>query len=307
VSTIVIGVDATERSEDAIAFGSRLAHASGANVVVASAYPYSDVPSRAANAAYRRVLAEDAKTVARAMRERLDPAPKERAQIRVMANPSPAHALHDLAAAERASLLIVGSTHTGTTGRVLPGGTGERLLHGSPCAVAVVPKDYRTRPDTAIRRIGVAYNASEEATAAVTAAVELARALEAELMVIGVVSAESYGSPALMGGPSQGTLRRDIERHVQEGLNEVVASLPPGIDAKTVRLTGPPAEMLADCSAKLDLLLTGSRGYGPLRSVLVGGVSGRLMRSAHCPVIIVPRGIEAPLATLFGGTAATAV
>ena len=46
-------------------------------------------------------------------------------------------------------------------------------------------------------------------------------------------------------------------------------------------------------------MLAGSRGYGPLRSVLVGGVSGRLMHTVHCPVIIVPRGVQAPLAMLF--------
>jgi hypothetical protein len=37
----------------------------------------------------------------------------------------------------------------------------------------------------------------------------------------------------------------------------------------------------------------GSRGYGPLRAVLLGGVSRRLMVEAHCPVIVVPRGVEA--------------
>jgi nucleotide-binding universal stress UspA family protein len=57
--------------------------------------------------------------------------------------------------------------------------------------------------------------------------------------------------------------------------------------------------MLTAYSEHLDLLIMGSRGYGPLRSVLVGGVSGRVMRSAHCPVIVVPRGIEAPLGSLF--------
>ncbi len=307
MSTIVIGVDDTERSEDAIVFGRQIADASGANVIVANAFPYSDVPRRAANAEYRRALTEDAKKIAREMRDRLEGIPDDRAQIRVMANPSPAHALHDLASAERASVLVVGSTHTGTVGRVLPGSTGERLLHGSPCSVAIVPKDYRTQPDRPIQRIGVAYNATEEATAAVNAAVDLTRALGAELEVIGVVSAEAYGAPALMGGPSQTMLRQDIDRHVQESLNELVASLPAGVEAKAVRLAGAPDEMLSIHSAKLDLLITGSRGYGPLRSVLVGGVSGRLMRSAQCPVIVVPRGIEAPLGSLFGGTTATAV
>ena len=48
MSTILIGVDESERSEDAIAFARRLADVAAAHVVVANAYPYSDVPSRAA-------------------------------------------------------------------------------------------------------------------------------------------------------------------------------------------------------------------------------------------------------------------
>ena len=52
---------------------------------------------------------------------------------------------------------------------------------------------------------------------------------------------------------------------------------------------GDPAEILAQASEQLDLLLVGSRGYGPLHSVLVGGVAGRVMREAACPVIVLPR------------------
>jgi nucleotide-binding universal stress UspA family protein len=306
VSTIVIGVDTTERSEDAIVFGHRLAEASGASVIVACAFPYSDIPSRAANLSYRHALAEEATRTALEKRAGLEGFPDDRVRIRVIANPSAPHALHDLAAAEHASLVVVGSTHTGSAGRVLPGSTGERLLHGSPCSVAVVPKEYR-KWSLPIRRIGVAYNATEEAKAAVRAAADLALALGAELEIIGIVSAESFGTPALMGGPSEVKLREDIERHVQESLEEIVATVPAGVEAKSVLLTGSPAEMLAGYSAKLDLLVTGSRGYGPLRSVLVGGVSGRLTRSAHCPVIIVPRGIEEPLGRLFDGTTAAAM
>ena len=49
----------------------------------------------------------------------------------------------------------------------------------------------------------------------------------------------------------------------------------------------------------------GSRGYGPLRAVLLGSVSGRLVREAACPVIVVPRGVEAPLEELFAATSGT--
>src|SRR4051794_12572926 len=192
VSTILIGVDASERSEDAIALGRRLADAAGADVIVACAFPYSDTPSRASNLGYRNALRDDARETAQSMRERLEGFPEQRSHIRIMPNSSPAHALHDLAEAERAALLVVGSTHTGRAGRVLPGSTGERLLHGTPCSVAIAPKDYRAQANAPIRRIGVAFNDSHEARAAVSAAADLARALDAELEVIGVFDALSY-------------------------------------------------------------------------------------------------------------------
>jgi nucleotide-binding universal stress UspA family protein len=40
----------------------------------------------------------------------------------------------------------------------------------------------------------------------------------------------------------------------------------------------------------VDVLFCGSRGYGPARRVLLGGVSSRLIRQAHSPVVVVPRG-----------------
>jgi nucleotide-binding universal stress UspA family protein len=39
----------------------------------------------------------------------------------------------------------------------------------------------------------------------------------------------------------------------------------------------------------VDVLFCGSRGYGPTRRVLLGGVSTRLVRRARRPVVVVPR------------------
>ena len=49
---------------------------------------------------------------------------------------------------------------------------------------------------------------------------------------------------------------------------------------------------LADAAEGADLLVTGSRGYGPRHSVLVGGVSRYLVDNAPCPVLVVPRVAE---------------
>ena len=129
MSKILIGVDASERSADAVAFGRRIADATGAAILVENAYPYSDFPSRASNETYRAVLRDEALEIVEQMSRSLG----GRSDVAVTANTSPAHALHRTADAERAALIVVGSTHTGRTGRVLPGSTGERLLHGSPC------------------------------------------------------------------------------------------------------------------------------------------------------------------------------
>jgi nucleotide-binding universal stress UspA family protein len=304
VSTIVIGVDDSARSEDAIAFARRLAGAVNGRIAVVNAFPYVEIPSRFPTPEYRDVLREDARELVRRMTALLSGDGPEPIQTYVVADTSPARALHDVAVQEQASVIVVGSTHTGRAGRVLPGSTGERLLHGAPCAVVIVPEGYRRQAQSEIRRVGVAYDATDESRAALTAASEAARALGAGLEIVRVVPDEAYGPQALMGGPGHDARRREVDDHVQLSIDAVVGGLPFDVRGESVRLAGDPADQLIARSEGMDLMVIGSRGYGPLRAVLAGGVSGRVARGAHCPVIVVPRGVEAPLGELFGAAAA---
>jgi nucleotide-binding universal stress UspA family protein len=79
VSTILIGVDASERSEDAVAFGRRLATAGGARVLLACAFPYEDT-ARTANGMYREYLRADAQATVDRLSAGLDGVPPERAR-----------------------------------------------------------------------------------------------------------------------------------------------------------------------------------------------------------------------------------
>jgi nucleotide-binding universal stress UspA family protein len=54
-------------------------------------------------------------------------------------------------------------------------------------------------------------------------------------------------------------------------------------------VTGTPATELARRSVDLDLLAVGSRAHGPVRRLLLGSTSTRLVREALCPVLVVPR------------------
>jgi len=69
-------------------------------------------------------------------------------------------------------------------------------------------------------------------------------------------------------------------------LQLLVASHVPGTSELIV---GKARNVLAEETRKLDLLVCGSRGYGALKSVLLGSVTRALAHSSSCPLYIVPR------------------
>ena len=87
-----------------------------------------------------------------------------------------------------------------------------------------------------------------------------------------------------------------MEAIEDDARKEVAAArdgLPEAVDAEATLITGKPAEALLDVTAEPGtMLVVGSRGYGPLRRVLLGSVSTRLVRSAPCPLIVTPRGMH---------------
>jgi nucleotide-binding universal stress UspA family protein len=294
MSEIIIGVDGTERGEDAVAFGRQLAEFAGARIVLANAFPFDDVRGRATSLAYRATLHEASQELLEAVRERYG----LQASTRSLAYTSPARALHELAAKEQAALVVVGSSHVGRMRRVLPGSTGERLLHGSPCAVAVVPRGYRETEHAPPRRIGVGIDGHDESSAALHGAAELARALDAKIDLIRAFAPEVAAIDAQM--------LADLEITARAQLDDSVKALPPSLNGAVTFREKDPAELLVERSHDVDLLVIGSRGYGPLHAVLLGAVSGRVIRDAACPVIVVPRGAKVPLEALLAADAATA-
>src|SRR6476661_8120625 len=76
---------------------------------------------------------------------------------------SAARGLADWAVAEGAGLIVVGSSHRGSIGRILLGSTGEGLTPGAPCPVAVAPLHFHRRGDESLGLIGVAYDGTPEA------------------------------------------------------------------------------------------------------------------------------------------------
>jgi len=199
MSTYVIGVDGTDRSDDALTFATQLARTTNAEVFVASAYEGRHEREGALTTARAATRAVATPFAALAHTSSLSPhrrratggSPPRRARARAISGPNPAKALHDLALALQAELVIVGATHTGRFGRIVPGATGEQLLRDAPYAVAVVPAGYRVHP---IEWIGVAYDRSDSANAALAYAERLAEAFGAAVEVIEVLDEDPVQS-----------------------------------------------------------------------------------------------------------------
>jgi nucleotide-binding universal stress UspA family protein len=79
-----------------------------------------------------------------------------------------------------------------------------------------------------------------------------------------------------------------------KALEFAAAGVPPELEPRTVLLEGAVVDSLAALGPDdVDMLVCGSRGYGPVRRVLLGGVSSRLIRGARLPVAVVPRAATA--------------
>jgi nucleotide-binding universal stress UspA family protein len=284
--TIVIGYEGPDRGDEAIALAEVLRDPRKGTLLLASAYPLAPAMTVGGYVVPEEIekLRDETKAMLATARDAL-PA-RDRTRIRAVASESPPRVLTEIAEAESADLVVVGSSHRGAIGRVLPGTTAERLLHGAPCAVAVAPRGYR---GGSIRHIGVAYDGSPEAEAALHAAEALAVELRAALTVYCVVEPTPPSAAMIAAGTGAEWPSQSAKDHARHLLWAVSDNAPAGLQPETLLLHGEPAvEIAARAHGVIDLLFAGSRGYGPLRRALLGSVSGALVRDAGCPVVVTP-------------------
>ena len=203
--------------------------------------------------------------------------PGIRVRERAPVAPSPARGLTELAEGEGADLIVIGSSQHGEDGRIRLERTAGRLLQGAPCAVAIAPGNLRDT--TEFRHIGIAYDGSPEAQAALAVGYDIAAACGAAVTLFYALSAIDSDE-----------LRIEAARNASAALDAAADTAPAGVNPRTLLLHGTPSDVIRSaCEGVVDLLVTGSRGYGPMHRALVGSMSEALTEGASHPVLIVPR------------------
>lgn len=264
---VVVGYETAARSAGAAELGRELARALGRPVLLVHVAPTLTLGGRGSRE-YEQIVAAEGEAILERARSLFASGSDVRTSC--VSSSAPALVLQDTAATEDASLLVVGSSRRGPLGYTLLGTTAERALHGADCAVAVSPVGW-TVPDGGFGRLVVAYDGGEAADAALDAALELAR---------------GFGVPvALRAWPFGSVLP---ESWAREQLRRGAARVGDALLADAEIVPGADVAAIAEATGRTDLLVAGSRGRGAVGRVLLGTQSGRLVRHARCPTVVVP-------------------
>jgi nucleotide-binding universal stress UspA family protein len=264
-----------------------LAKLTSTSLLLVSAFPVD-----CASPDHIRATREEAEASVRRIQALVEAAAAETVPTETAVAPysgSPATALHELAESEEAGILVIGASQRSQLERVLPGAISDRLLHGAPCPVAVAPKGFSfAKAIAGPRLIGAAFIDTPAGHAALGKACTLASRARALVRVLTVCEPPNPVVTGMLDPLATDQVRTGRRNAVESVLARGLDAVRVGRSAGGEILSGPPTEALAAASHDLDLLVCGSRGHGPVRSILLGSTSHSLARKAACPVLIVP-------------------
>lgn len=300
---VVVAHDPASRLLAPVRFGAAAARLGGAPLVIVSVHGRDSDSEGAASDEAGGASADAAHAAIAGLQHEVPELAGLDADLRAVAGHSAARGIHHVAEQEGAALVVVGATGRGRAERGLVGSTAERVVHGSACPVAVVPAEFES---SGVAVVGAAFLPSPEGREALHAGAALARAAGAQLRVIAFLKPEFgavEGAHVDPRGVRDNQGREDAAAaHVETMRAAVAAALSDAPEVRDVRVDvefGEPEVSLVDISRHLDVLVMGSRGYGPTKAVLLGGVSRRVSAEAACPVLLIPRGTARPLEDLI--------
>ena len=143
-----------------------------------------------------------------------------------------------------------------------------------------------------IETILVATDFSDDAGAAIDAAVEMARAFGSKLELFHAYYVEAPAVYAGFGGDFR--MPQDIIDPIREGAQASMEALVERVGASGVAVEGRvamerPAKAILDEAERLlaDLIVMGTRGLSGFEHFVLGSTADRVIRMAQCPVLTV--------------------
>ncbi len=284
VSTILVATDCSAHAVQAVKMAVNLARVSHAKVLVLHVFDTS-YPAPAEMGAWEWAVGQGAFT---------EMVAAEREQVERVAGPilkgsgveykllhavgHPVQQILDRAIQENADMIVVGSRGAGGWQAILLGSVADGVMHQASRPVLLV----RNPPDV-LKTVLVATDGSECAHKAAAMASQLAEAAGASLHGVHVLV------PSKGRSHSSTTDAESFDKKVTESVECGFKDATSSESCQFASVTGHPAQAITVYAEniKADLVVLGSRGLGPFKSLLVGSVSDAVAHHAKCSVLIV--------------------
>ncbi|HEX5192032.1 MAG TPA: universal stress protein [Solirubrobacteraceae bacterium] len=198
--------------------------------------------------------------------------------------------LEHIVARDHRQLLVLGSSRRGPDQKVSIGRTARQLLHDLSCPLAIAPRGLASRPGWALRRIAVGFDGGTHAAAALKLGQQLTRGTDAELHVLGAID-DRFPTPnwaTTWLEPFRDEWDNAVDEQLTTLARQIDDALEAGIDARPEVVRGIASAALTTLSERVDLVVIGSRRWGPAARLLLGGTGEALVRACRAPLLIVP-------------------
>lgn len=181
-------------------------------------------------------------------------------------------------------LLVVGPLGRGSIGPILLGSVSQALLHAMPTSILVARPPTRTPT-----RVLLAVDGSPPSLEAARFLATFPLAMDADVRVLVSVTSwtEEYAS---IRGANFLEILAGERRHAAEIAHRAIAVLEEhGRRATPVIRDGDPKREILDAARELDadLIVTGARGVGGFKGLLLGSVSRGVSKAAPCSTLVV--------------------
>jgi nucleotide-binding universal stress UspA family protein len=291
--SVVVGYTPNKGGRGSLDLGLQLAHAFDEPMAVVTVVPRQwSTPSMARVDAeygeYARQVGEEAERQARAYLS--DTTVTVDVSYRAVTGRSIASALVDAVGHLDASVLVLGSSADGQVGQVVVGSTADKLLHASPVALAISPREFRSIAAEGVTKVTCAFSDSHTSVAVVGRVHALAERFGVPLRVasFGVRGATMY--PPVTGVTAEDSVLDSWVGQAQAAQRRLVAE---GVIPESVERVIGTGATWSDTMASIpwqagEVLALGSSSMGPLARVFLGSRATKLIRHAPVPVIVLP-------------------
>ncbi len=286
----LVGYSADKGGCEALRLGAMLARSAGGSVVVATILPETwDHPSPAmVDVEYVQFLERHAgKTLTSAKAEMPDDVPAEYLHYHAE---SASAGLLALAEELQVDAIVLGSSRKAPMARFQEGTVATEILRSARIPVALAPRGYLA-PQERLSGVTCAVATSSDSTALAHKAGEIAEGFHVPLRLATFIVRDRQMYPTGAGYDVENLVSNKFRSQAQTMHDQIRANWPRADLPETVLGDG---RTWKEAVGALDwqpceLLIIGSSRLGPLMRVFVGSNSGKILRHAPVPRMIVPR------------------